>query len=195
MDQARYVRFFETIGIDDVPLVGGKNASLGEMYREARRRWACACRTASRSRPRPIAHVLDAGGRLAAAARRARRPATPRRRRPGAARRRRRARSSTARRPAGRPRATRSSPPTRSLQAEYGEDAQPSRCAARRPPRTCRRPASPASRRPTSTSTATTTLLDAVPALLRQPVHRPRDQLPRSTTASTISRWRCRSAS
>jgi pyruvate,water dikinase len=29
----RYIRFFEEIGIDDVPLVGGKNASLGEMYR------------------------------------------------------------------------------------------------------------------------------------------------------------------
>jgi pyruvate, water dikinase len=29
----QYVRFFEEIGIDDVPLVGGKNASLGEMYR------------------------------------------------------------------------------------------------------------------------------------------------------------------
>lgn len=28
-----YVRFFEEIGIGDVPLVGGKNASLGEMYR------------------------------------------------------------------------------------------------------------------------------------------------------------------
>ncbi len=30
----RYIRFFENIGIDDIPLVGGKNASLGEMYRE-----------------------------------------------------------------------------------------------------------------------------------------------------------------
>ena len=30
----RYIRFFEEIGIDDVPSVGGKNASLGEMYRE-----------------------------------------------------------------------------------------------------------------------------------------------------------------
>ena len=30
---ARYVRFFSEIGIDDIPLVGGKNASLGEMYR------------------------------------------------------------------------------------------------------------------------------------------------------------------
>jgi pyruvate,water dikinase len=28
------VRFFEELGIEDVPLVGGKNASLGEMYRE-----------------------------------------------------------------------------------------------------------------------------------------------------------------
>lgn len=30
----RYIRFFSQIGIGDVPLVGGKNASLGEMYRE-----------------------------------------------------------------------------------------------------------------------------------------------------------------
>ena len=34
MSQPRYVRFFEEIGIGDVPLVGGKNASLGEMYRK-----------------------------------------------------------------------------------------------------------------------------------------------------------------
>ena len=33
MSQLTYTRFFEEIGIDDVPLVGGKNASLGEMYR------------------------------------------------------------------------------------------------------------------------------------------------------------------
>jgi pyruvate,water dikinase len=30
----RYIRWFNQIGIADVPLVGGKNASLGEMYRE-----------------------------------------------------------------------------------------------------------------------------------------------------------------
>jgi len=30
----RYIRFFEDIGNDDVAAVGGKNASLGEMYRE-----------------------------------------------------------------------------------------------------------------------------------------------------------------
>lgn len=29
-----FVRWFDEIGIEDVPLVGGKNASLGEMYRE-----------------------------------------------------------------------------------------------------------------------------------------------------------------
>ena len=37
-------------------------------------------------------------------------------------------------------------------------------------------------------------LLDAVPALLRVAVHRPRDRLPRRITASTTRRWRCRSA-
>jgi pyruvate,water dikinase len=30
---SQYVRFFEEIGLADVPLVGGKNASLGELYR------------------------------------------------------------------------------------------------------------------------------------------------------------------
>ena len=30
----RYIRFFRNIRLDDVPVVGGKNASLGEMYRE-----------------------------------------------------------------------------------------------------------------------------------------------------------------
>ena len=28
------IRWFEEIGIEDIPLVGGKNASRGEMYRE-----------------------------------------------------------------------------------------------------------------------------------------------------------------
>ncbi|MGD9618496.1 MAG: phosphoenolpyruvate synthase [Mycolicibacterium sp.] len=32
--RAQYVRFFEDMGIDDVPLVGGKNASLGEMFQK-----------------------------------------------------------------------------------------------------------------------------------------------------------------
>ncbi|NDU92539.1 MAG: phosphoenolpyruvate synthase [Ferrovum sp.] len=32
MNNVSYIRWFSEIGIDDVPLVGGKNASLGEMY-------------------------------------------------------------------------------------------------------------------------------------------------------------------
>ncbi|MEJ2654624.1 MAG: PEP/pyruvate-binding domain-containing protein [Acidihalobacter sp.] len=34
MSDYKYIRFFDELGIDDVPLVGGKNASLGEMYRK-----------------------------------------------------------------------------------------------------------------------------------------------------------------
>ena len=34
MSDSRYIRWFEELGMDDVPIVGGKNASLGEMYRE-----------------------------------------------------------------------------------------------------------------------------------------------------------------
>jgi len=33
-EQTNYIRWFNELGIDDVPLVGGKNASLGEMYQE-----------------------------------------------------------------------------------------------------------------------------------------------------------------
>lgn len=32
--QKEYIRWFESLGMDDVPVVGGKNASLGEMIRE-----------------------------------------------------------------------------------------------------------------------------------------------------------------
>ena len=34
MSEYKYIRRFADLGIQDVPLVGGKNASLGEMYRE-----------------------------------------------------------------------------------------------------------------------------------------------------------------
>jgi pyruvate,water dikinase len=34
MSKLNYIRFFEEIGIGDVPIVGGKNASLGEMYQK-----------------------------------------------------------------------------------------------------------------------------------------------------------------
>jgi pyruvate,water dikinase len=32
--KSKFIRWFDEIAIEDVPLVGGKNASLGEMYRE-----------------------------------------------------------------------------------------------------------------------------------------------------------------
>ncbi|HWT50189.1 MAG TPA: PEP/pyruvate-binding domain-containing protein, partial [Mycobacterium sp.] len=34
MTRFSYIRFFEEFGIGDVPLVGGKNASLGEMFQK-----------------------------------------------------------------------------------------------------------------------------------------------------------------
>jgi len=34
MPTARYIRWFSELGLDDVPLVGGKNASIGELYSE-----------------------------------------------------------------------------------------------------------------------------------------------------------------
>ncbi|RME80346.1 MAG: phosphoenolpyruvate synthase, partial [Zetaproteobacteria bacterium] len=36
MNRARYIRWFEEISHRDVPLVGGKNAALGELYRALR---------------------------------------------------------------------------------------------------------------------------------------------------------------
>jgi len=33
---ATFIRWFDEITLDDVPRVGGKTASLGEMYRELR---------------------------------------------------------------------------------------------------------------------------------------------------------------
>ena len=34
MTAPRFIRWFAELGMEDVPLVGGKNASLGEMYRQ-----------------------------------------------------------------------------------------------------------------------------------------------------------------
>ena len=32
MTNYQYIHYFKDITIDDIPIVGGKNASLGEMY-------------------------------------------------------------------------------------------------------------------------------------------------------------------
>jgi len=52
MSKSKYVRFFDEFGIEDVPSVGGKNASLGEMYQKLSTQ-AYACRTDLRSPPTP----------------------------------------------------------------------------------------------------------------------------------------------
>ena len=61
--QSLYIRWFEEICIDDVPLVGGKNASLGEMYRELSPQGVKICNgfavTADSYR-----HVLESAGIL-----------------------------------------------------------------------------------------------------------------------------------
>ena len=38
VQKGRFIRWFEKVGLEDLPLVGGKNASLGEMYRELPRK-------------------------------------------------------------------------------------------------------------------------------------------------------------
>ncbi|MFW6024156.1 MAG: PEP/pyruvate-binding domain-containing protein [Dichotomicrobium sp.] len=34
MPSGRYIRWFSALGLGDLPLVGGRNASIGELYRE-----------------------------------------------------------------------------------------------------------------------------------------------------------------
>lgn len=48
----KFVRWFFKLGVEDVPLVGGKNASLGKMYRELTPR---GVKGAKRLRDRPWA--------------------------------------------------------------------------------------------------------------------------------------------
>ena len=50
----RYIRWFEELRLEDVPLVGGKNASLGEMTASLPLK-ASECRMASPLLPRPSA--------------------------------------------------------------------------------------------------------------------------------------------
>ena len=156
-----YIRPFDTLTLDDIPLVGGKNASLGEMIRTLTPLGVRVpdgfALTADAYRA-----LLDGPGVRDAAARRARaaRPdATSTRCAPRGARA--RARACARRRfpPAllrrARGRLRRALAPLR-----RGGDAT-SPCARAPRPRTCRPRASPASRRPTSTSAAPRRCVDA----------------------------------
>ncbi|RLB84161.1 MAG: phosphoenolpyruvate synthase [Deltaproteobacteria bacterium] len=57
----KYIRWFEDINIDDIPLVGGKNASLGEMYRELSAR-GVKIPNGFTITAQAYRYVLDAGG-------------------------------------------------------------------------------------------------------------------------------------
>ena len=190
MSDYQYIRFFEEFGIDDVPLVGGKNASLGEMYRKLSEQGVRV--------PNGFAITAEAytphagrGRRLGRAARRPRRSRPRRRHRSGAQGKRAREIVYGAGLP-GRP--GRRDPrrlPHAAGGVRRGASAWP--CAARRPPRTCRQRASPASRTPTSTSRATRAC--STPAAAASPACSPTaPSTTGSTRASTTSRSRCRSA-
>lgn len=60
---SRYILWFDQIGIEDVPKVGGKNASLGEMYRELTTR-GVKIPNGFATTSEAYWHMLDAGGIL-----------------------------------------------------------------------------------------------------------------------------------
>ncbi|BDG02275.1 phosphoenolpyruvate synthase [Anaeromyxobacter oryzae] len=60
---ARFIRWFEEIGLDDVPLVGGKTASLGELYRELTQEGVRVPNGFAITAP-AYRYVLEAGGLL-----------------------------------------------------------------------------------------------------------------------------------
>lgn len=62
MPKESYVRWFENIRLKDIPEVGGKTASLGELY-ACSRRTAVGSPTALRSLPVPIARRSRPPGR------------------------------------------------------------------------------------------------------------------------------------
>jgi hypothetical protein len=60
----KFIKWFADIGIDDIPLVGGKNASLGEMYRELALLRAHAAWHRPYSDHRRRDDCVDAGARI-----------------------------------------------------------------------------------------------------------------------------------
>ena len=169
---------FEHLRMTDVEAVGGKNASLGEMisqlaasgvrvpggfattahaFREflaARRPGASASTTGSPTLDTDDVRALaEAGAEIRALDRGD-------------------SRCPPALEAAVRARVRAAQPPT--------HPTRPSRCARRPPPKTCPTRRSPASRRPSSTSSASTTCSHRMKRGLRQPLQRPRDQLPRA---------------
>ena len=173
-DASRYIRWFRDITLEDVPVVGGKNASLGEMHRELTERGRAR---AGRFRDHRRGLQRGAGRRRVYGIGS-----------PGCCR-----ASTAATSPRWRRRARRSDALVEAAvwpveleravvagvrRARRGDAGRRSRspCARARRPRTCPRRASPASRRPSSACTAPTRSC-GVPAVLRVAVHRPGDRL------------------
>ena len=192
MTQPTYVRWFADISYADVPLVGGKNASLGEMYRELT---PLGVRSAERLRDHRgrLPRRADRGRRLGRAARRCsigldKTDIARRCRAPAPA-------AGEIVYAAGLPERARERDPGRLAQAASRSTARSSRsrCAARPPPRTCRPRASPASTTPTSTSAARRCCSTRSGAATRRCSPTARSPTG-STRASTTSRSRSRSA-
>ena len=172
MGTAPYVRFFEDFSIDDVPLVGGKNASLGEMFQKLSGQGVRVPHgfaiTAAAYR-----HMLDEAG-AGPTSRRTRRHRPRRRRRAGAkgqARQRDRRLRWTTRRPGGR-----DLEGYRAFSEEYGEEvslAVRSSATAEACHGQLRRTAGFVSEHQWRRESAR-----HVSPVLREPLHRPRDPLP-----------------
>jgi pyruvate,water dikinase len=60
-NESTFIRWFNDIGLDDVPLVGGKNASLGEMYRSLSR-WDVRVPNGFAITAGGYRHFMDASG-------------------------------------------------------------------------------------------------------------------------------------
>ena len=185
------VRWFAQLGMADLEQVGGKNASLGEMVSNLSGRGRPGARRLRHHRRRlPRVHRRDRAGRAD----------PPNGRRARHRRRRRAGRVGSERAGLGRgaavPADLRERHP-RGVRELVDGDPQPESCpspyAPARPPRTCRTRRSPASRRPSSTSAAST------PSCWRSARCSPRStttgRSPTAcTTASTTTTWRCRPA-
>jgi hypothetical protein len=187
MPERRYVHWFKELSLADVPLVGGKNASLGELHRELTplgvrvpngfALTADAFRDALTGPGRGTGCTPPSTASTRATWRPSPAPAAANRSTPPACR------------PRPRPRSSR---PTRLSGASTSRTSR-SPSAAPPPPRICRAPASPASTRPTPTSRARRRCSTRCAAARRR--CSPTGRSPtRSTRISTPSRWRCWSA-
>ena len=188
----RFIRPFDSLTLDDIPLVGGKNASFGEMIRSLRRRSACACPTASRSRPTPTTRCSTARACATRCARRSR--GIDLRDVDSPARRRRVARRVVREAPVPPELLRQLEDAYAALSQQYGEQADGRRRALERDRRgpahgELRGPAGDLPERARAAGAAR-----RVPQLLRVALHRPRDRLPRPSTASTTRRSPSRSA-